>query len=359
MSSPDPDDAEILILINEIGIPRDQKSNLIEGFTEKIGMTLDERFGTLAFSGNLSVLNSMTDAIVQFINEFQISGGIFPAIRRETIDREFRDNLLRYAIFQRYWRVEDERAVILTFDINHLGGRAAKKHYALQRVGALKIYPSCYWIPEAKIDFIRDKFGEIVGESRESRTQEHSNRRIDYHYRVFRCYPIGSPEGLKRWKDLQLSIVLRKINSLYARTKGKYNFFRYARSSYPTLTYRESLPILRKIKKLKSWRQDALRELDPYKRSHLRRLRSMGINQQKMSDILEIQVYDPNGNDRDEGGNLLKLEEEINLNIEEGIERLYDILSDLNGEVSEFLRTISEQQQDPNPTPITSDQFGS
>ena len=39
-----------------------------------------------------------SDAVVNFIDEYQITGGIFPAIRRDVIDREFQDKFAKFKV---------------------------------------------------------------------------------------------------------------------------------------------------------------------------------------------------------------------------------------------------------------------
>lgn len=333
MESATSDDADVLVLIDEIGIPKDDKEVLISGFRDRIGMNFEERYGTLAFSGPIETFASITDAVAQFINQYQLVGKIFPVIRRETMNREFEDRLLRYAVFQRFWNVDNEQAVILTYDINHKDGRSGKRYYALQQAGALKVFQSCYWIPEEKINFISRTFREIVEESRD---QADNERDINYHFRVFKCYPIGSPQGLKRWKDLQLSLFMHKINTLLARTRGKASYFGYARTVYDALDEERQNKVFKKIKRMRYWKHTAKKELNPYREAHLRRMRNLGIATQSVSEEIHAKMYNTEGEVIDTHGT-------VTFTLEQAIERLDDALQNLHESVYEFVDMIKER----------------
>jgi len=335
MESTTPDSADVLVLIDEIGIPRSDKEILISGFRDRIGMSFEERYGTLAFSGPLDTLASITDAVAEFINRYQLVGKIFPVIRRDTIDQEFKDNLLRYAVFQRFWQVEDEKAVILTYDISHKDGRSGKRYYTLQDAGALKVFQSCYWIPEEKIEVVTRKFDELVEQSRSDST---SRRDIEYHYRVFKCYPIGSPAGLKRWKDLQLSLFMNKVNTLLARTRGKSSFFAYARTAFDAVNDADRDDLFKKIKRMRYWKNVAKKELEPYRDAHLRRIRRMGIADQNVSEEVQVEIVNT-------GGEVVKTHSTVSHNIEQALTLLNDALQSLHEEVYEFVGMINERNR--------------
>jgi hypothetical protein len=341
MESSSTDDADVLVLIDEIGIPRSDKEVLITGFRDRIGMQFEERYGTLAFSGPIDVLASISDAVAEFINRYQLVGKIFPVIRRETIDQEFRDRLLRYAVFQRFWEVEDEKAVILTYDISHKQGRSGKRYYTLQEVGALKVFQSCYWIPEERIEYVTRKFNELV---MDSRNRSENVREIDYHFRVFKCYPIGSPDGLKRWKDLQLSLFMNKMNTLLARTRGKASYFAYARTVFDVVPDAEREALFKKIKRMRYWKHVAKKELEPYRDAHLRRMRTMGIASQSVNEEVQVDMYNTEGE-------VIKTHETISHTIEQAMEELTNALQTLHEEVYDFIAMINERNRAQTNTP--------
>lgn len=331
-------DADLLVLLDEKGIPREQKEIFINGFRDRMGMQFEEKYGTLAFAGPLEILGMVNDTIATYIDQYHLTGKIFPILRRESIDQEFKDRLLRYHVFQRFWQVEDEKAAILTYDINHKDGRSGKRYYALQEVGALKIFQSCYWIPEEKIDFITRKFEELVTDSRENNDNQ---REINYHYRVFKGYPIGSPAGLKRWKDMQLSLFMNKINTLYARTRGKKSYFAYLRVVYDSLNQEEQEVILKKAKRMRYWKHTALKELDPYSDAHLRRLRNMGIANQEIREEIQIDAYNMEGD-------LVKHNDVVSATLEQALEQLKNNLQSLHEDVYNFLTMIAERTRRSN-----------
>lgn len=341
---PEGGNADILVLIDEIGIPRKDKKALIEGFRSSVGMSLDEKYGTLAFSGPLSVLGEVSDQVVEFINEYQLAGKIFPAIRRDVIDQEFRDRLLRYAVFERYWEVDEDRAVILTYDINHDDGRSGKRYHTLQGVGALKIFQSCYWIPEEKANIVRREFGALVEESRRERREASD---VQYHFRVFRCYPIGSPEGLRRWKDLQLNLFLEKIKTLYERSRGKWNWFNYVRRAFPTLSEDDKARAMKKVKRMRYWKGRVGRELEPYREAHLRRMRGMGLAEKEVEEELVVDTYGDHGEKE-------RTRRRISLTAEEALSRLGDLVDEMHEIVYAFIEEV-EAARSEEEIPVTSD----
>jgi len=348
------ENADLLILVNEREIPRDDKLKIIEGFRDVIGMNLDEKFGTLAFSGNLDLLNKVSDQLVAFMNDFQVEGKIFPVLRKNVVDQQFRDNLLRYAVFRRFWKVDEERSVLLTYDINHKSGRSTKKYYALQRAGALQIFPSCYWIPEEKIGIIANKFAQIVNESKNDPSLDKAGNPIPYHYRVFRCYAIGSPDGLKRWKDMQLVLFMDKINSLRARTLSKKNYLEYTVSAWRVLEEEEKTKTLKKVKRFRYWKNEAKKELRPYMNAHLQRMREMGISNQVVNDTAKADSYDENGERKRE--TII-----FSITLEENLRELVDELQELHDNTYAFVISLTqplEYPQEPEEIKrITSDSF--
>jgi hypothetical protein len=340
--------ADILVLIDESGVPRGDKKTLIRGFEDSIGMTLDERYGTLTFSGPLEVLERVSERVVDFINRYQMTGRIFPALRRETIDDEFKDRLLRYSVFQRFWEVNEERAVILTYDINHADGRSGRRYHTLQKAGALKIFQSCYWIPKEKVEFVSREFSDLVEESRRAAGEE---SRMRYHYRVLECYPVGSPEGLRRWKELQLTLFFDKIKSLYERTRGKWNWFAYISAAYAGLPRPESEAALKKAKRLRYWKGRVERELAPYRDAHLRRMRRMGVADKEVETELVVDGYGESGESREE-------RRREALSVEDALGRLEDVTEGLHERVYEFVEEVESNRAPAPPTPVSSGDFG-
>lgn len=348
------ENVDLLLLVNEREIPPEDKQKLIEGFRDEIGMSLDEKFGTLAFSGSLDLLDKFSDQLIIFMNDFQIEGKIFPVIRKNAIDQQFRDNLLRYSVFRRYWKVDEERSVILTYDINHKSGRSTKKYYSLQHAGALQVFPSCYWIPEEKIGYIANKFEQIVQESVADPSRDKSGNPIPYHYRVFRCYAIGSPDGLKRWKDMQLVLFMEKINSLRSRTRAKYSYLNYVVVAWNALEEEEQEKTLKKVKRFRYWKNESQKELRPYMNAHYQRMREMGISNHIVEEEIKVDQYDHQGN---------KTKELItfSLTLEDNLQELNNELQVLHDDTYEFVLSLTESKEYPEEVEevrkITSEDF--
>lgn len=342
LSSDPEDDASILVLVDETGIPREDKEELTAQLTEVVGMNQDEKYGSLVFSGSLQLLNSITESIARTIENLQVEGKIFPALRRNMIDAEFRDALLQYSVFRRFWDVDEKRSTLLTYDINHkYGGRNARRYYALRSVGALKIFNSCYWIPETKIQIISTKFQRFVDESNANPLQDKSGNAIHYHYRVFRCYAVGSIEGLKRWRDMQLNLLLDTITSIHARTMSRQNYLRYIRRSWDAFDRDERMEKMKKAKKLRYWKNEAIAELRPYLDAHIKRMENMGIAHQVVTRDQTYETYDDDGN---------KVRDDVSftLNIQEGLNRLTEALNNLHHDAHAFVTSVMIDERPPS-----------
>lgn len=343
------DDADIIVLMDETGVPPEAKEEIRSLLVDRIGMHQDEKYGTLAFFGSLDLLNNITEATVRVIERYQMDGKIFPALRRDVVDREFRDRLLRYAVFRMFWHVDEERSVILTYDINHkLGNRNAKRYYTLKRVAALKIFNSCYWIPEDKINIVSNAFLQFVTESRANPKRDKTGNVINYHYRIFRCYAIGSADGLKRWKDMQLGLLMEKITSLQARTREKTSYFSYVNVAWDAMDDDERSVALQRVKKLRYWKSEAINELRPYLNVHIHRMESMGIAHQMVTRTETAKVYNERGVSTVE-------EMRFNTNIEQGLARLMETINELHTAVHPF---VVNAVRNARQRSVSSDQFG-
>lgn len=355
----DEDDIDVLVLLNEFGLKTEDKGEIVDIMTNQIGMSLDEKFGTVAFSGRLELLNNITEGVMQLIDEYQLNGRLFPVLKRDTIDREFKDRLLRLALFRRYWEVDEEQSVILTYDINYKDGRRSKRYYTLKKVGALKIFPSCYWIPERKMGFVANKFRQMVRESERNPNYDVNGNPVRYHFRIFRCYAIGNPEGLDRWRETQLKLFIDVVTSLYARTMGRFNYFQYVSHNYEFMDEEERERALRKVKKMRYWKKFAIDELKPYLGIHIQRLERMGIAHQEISVTQQFEIYDENGHSSRE-------DVELTTNIERSLHQLTDALNELKESVYAFIeglrqereREREESEEEPEEvTQVSSDQF--
>lgn len=175
---------ELIILVDEPAMDTYEGSivGLKNSYT-KWGFTLDERFSSLTFRGDLGVLGKLTEFHMDYFDENQALGKEFLYIISDSLDEELRNNLNKFPIFDYgFWSVYDIPAYILLVQKDSQINIAILRQY-----GAKKIFSSSFFIPKNSLNLINLEF------SKEKETGKK--------FSVFKCYPIGSLVSIDVWKN--------------------------------------------------------------------------------------------------------------------------------------------------------------
>ena len=174
---------EILMLVNEIAM--DEYKGSIENMKKsyfKLGFKLDEKYDSMIFRANLSVLRNFTEFHMEYFDENQALGKEFLFIIKDSNDDMLKDELNKFPIFNYgFWTISDIPIYILLIPRNSLERNG---DVLLRKYQAKKIFKSSYLLPKNSM--------ELISEEKEKPIKG---------FTIFKCYPIGDLAIINTWKN--------------------------------------------------------------------------------------------------------------------------------------------------------------
>lgn len=175
---------EVLILVDEMAL--DEYKGILESLKKsyaKWGFKLDERFDSLTFRGNFSILKNFKDFHMEYFDEKQALGKVFLFIVGDSIDDRLKDELNQFPIFNYgFWTVYDIPAYILLIHRN------SHEHNddvfnILKKYRAKRMFKSSYLLSKDSFELINEEYGD------------------NEKFTIFKCFPMGGKISIDTWKE--------------------------------------------------------------------------------------------------------------------------------------------------------------
>lgn len=174
---------EVLILVDEMAL--DEYKGIIESLKKsyaKWGFKLDERYDSMIFRGDFTILNNFEDFHMEYFDENQALGKVFLFIIRDFIDSMLRDELSQFPIFNYgFWTVYDIPAYILLIHRN-LNEYNDDVFNVLKKYRAKRMFKSAYLLSKDSFELINEEYG--------------GNEK----FTMFKCFLIGGEISIDTWK---------------------------------------------------------------------------------------------------------------------------------------------------------------